>query len=162
MDIPFLGHVSQGALALLIPIIAVVGAFASQMFTVYHRAHRQRELLQLYPAERMAAIDKGIELPPLPADLCRERSWGTLGKYDRGRSNYRGIMTLLVGVAITLALWKTNGGESFWWGLIIVAVGLSQLVIHFLERRDRALHPPAGAAHSTESGDLRSPEDGGL
>ena len=153
MDIPVLGHVSQGALALLIPIIAVIGAFASQMFSVYHRAHRQRELLQLYHAERMAAIEKGIELPPLPAEMIHERSWSVAGTHQSGRGNYRGIKMLLVGAAITVALWKTRGGETFWWGLIIVAWGMAQLVIDFLERRERALNHPAGMAPRAEGGD---------
>ena len=66
---------------------------------------------------------------------------------------------LLVGAAITVALWKTSGGESFWWGLIIVAWGLAQLVIDFLERRERALNPSAGIATRADGGDGRS---GGL
>ncbi len=143
MFIPIFGHIGQGTLALLIPSIAIVGAFASGMFTVYHRARKQREMLQLHHLERMAAIEKGIELPPLPAELVNDRSCGYGARRDPARRHYRGIMTLLVGAALTLALWKTGGHHSFWWGLIIVAVGLGQLVIGLLERRDRRLNPPS-------------------
>ena len=157
MYIPGLGHLGAGALAMLIPIIAIVGAFATGMFAVYHKVHRQREMLQLYHAERMAAIEKGIELPPLPAEFLNDRSYGCGGKYDPARRRYRGVMTLLVGVAITLAMWKTGGDDSFWWGLTIVAVGLGQLVIGVLERRDRAVDPPGAPPPAGGTGNSTFP-----
>ena len=148
MYIPALGHVSQGTLALLIPIVAIIGAFASGMFSVYQKVRRQREMLQLYHAERMAAIEKGIELPPLPPELFNERCCGYTGRRDPIRRRYVGILTLFVGLAITVALWQTSHDHSFWWGLTIVAVGLGQIVIHYLERRDsaanRSVAPPPG------------------
>ncbi len=144
MFIPVLGHISSGVLVMLIPIIGMVGAFASGMFAVYHRTQRQREMLQLYHAERMAAIEKGIELPPLPPELFPERGGACGGKRYLGRSRHRGVLTLLVGAAITVALWRTSGDNDFWWGLIIVAVGLGQLLIGYLERAS-APSSPTGA-----------------
>ena len=158
MYIPGLGHIGVAVLSMLIPIVAIIGAFATGMFAVYHKVQRQREMLRLYHVERMAAIEKGIELPPLPADLNNDHTAGCGGRYDPVRRHYRGVMTLLVGVAITLALWKTGGDDSYWWGLIIVAVGLGQLVIGLLERRDRAVNPPGappqagGTGNSTYAG----------
>ncbi len=157
MSIPGLGHLGAGALAMLIPIVAIIGAFATGMFALYHKAQRQREMLKLYHAERMAAIEKGIELPPLQTELVNDHSYGCCGKYDPARHRYRGVMTLLVGVAITLAMWKTGGGDRFWWGLIIVAVGLGQLVIGLLERRDRALNPPGAPPQAGGTGNSTFP-----
>ncbi len=157
MSIPGLGYVSQGTLALLIPIVAIIGAFASGMFSVYQKVRRQREMLQLYHAERMAAIEKGIELPPLPADLFNEQSWGCTGRRDPTRRRYSGILTLFVGVAITGALWQTGHDNSFWWGLVIVAVGLGQIVIRYLERRDWAANRPVAPPSGTGSGNSTYP-----
>ncbi|MHB1815600.1 MAG: DUF6249 domain-containing protein [Steroidobacteraceae bacterium] len=155
MVIPGLGPVSQGALALLIPIIAIIGAFASGMFAVYHRMRRQREMLQLYHAERMAAIEKGIELPPLPPELFHDSYRGHSGRRcrDRYHYRYRGVVLSLVGVAVTVALWQTGGNKSFWWGLVIVAWGVGLLVIGFLER-DAPSGPPqaGGPGNSTDPG----------
>ncbi len=153
MTIPLFGYVSQGTLALFIPIIAIIGAFSSAMFAVYHKASKQREMMRLYHAERMAAIEKGIELPPLRAEFPHD-----VAQISPTRRRYKGVMTLLVGVAITLALWKTGGNNAFWWGLIIVAVGLGQLVINYLERRDQSVNsagaapPGGGAGNSTYPG----------
>lgn len=160
MYISDLGHLGVQALALLIPTVAIIAIFASKMFAAYHRTLRQREMFQLYHTERMAAIEKGMELPPLPAELLHDRYedayWGPGFRY---RSPYRGVMTVLVGVAITLALWQT-GGNGFWWGLIIVAVGLGQLVISALERNSRNAHPSAIPPQGGPTGNSSHPDRG--
>ena len=107
-------------LSMAIPILAVLGAFTVAIVGTYIHYRRQRELLQLHHAERMAALEKGIELPPLSPELLGS-GWGRSCR--NGRSS--GIVTLLVGVAITFALWTNGGG---WWGLIIVAVGLGRVI----------------------------------
>ena len=159
MIIPVLGHISSGVLAMRIPIIAIVGAFASGMFAVYHRAQRQREMLQLYHAERMAAIEKGIELPPLPPEVFQDQDGGHHGKRYLGRSRYRGVITLLVGVAVTLALRQSPGVSTpWWWGLVIVAVGLGQLLTGYLERDNASA---ASAGPSAQPGSNMDPPRSG-
>src|SRR5580658_1417162 len=59
--IPILGE--------LIPIIAIVMGLSVAMLCLYLDFRKKRELFQLYHAERMAAIEKGIELPPLPPEF---------------------------------------------------------------------------------------------
>ena len=107
-------------LSMAIPIVAILGAFTVAIVTTYIRYRRQRELLQMHHIERMAALEKGIELPPLPAQLLGA-GWGCSARH--GRSS--GIVTLLVGLALTFALWTNGGG---WWGLIVVAVGLGKVI----------------------------------
>ena len=149
MSIP---NTIMGMIALLIPIIAIIGAFSTAMFTVYQRMRRQHEMLQLYHAERMAAIEKGIELPPLPPELFHDPYNGHSGRRFRDRSHYRyrGVVLVLVGIAVTVALWQTSVDNTFWWGLVIVAWGLGKLVIGFLERNN-----PSGAPGA-------SPQSGGV
>lgn len=144
---------------MLIPIIAIIGAFASGMFAVYHRMRRQHEMLQLYHAERMAAIEKGIELPPLPPELFHDPYYGHSGRRfrDRSRYRYRGGMLILVGIAVTVALWQTGGDNSFWWGLVIVAWGLGNLVIGFLERDN----PTGSPGAPPQSGGVGNPPNPG-
>ncbi len=124
-----------------IPIVAILGGISYAAYSMYLRFRRQREMLQMHHAERMAAIEKGIELPPMASEIAHDpsfdihRGYGGVGMPPRRR--YRGLITLLVGIAITVAMWQTDGDNSFWWGLIIVAAGLGQLLIGSLESRDR-------------------------
>ena len=87
----------------------------------------------MHHLERMAAIEKGIELPPLPPQLLNDGyDVGTYRDYRRWRRG-RGLTLIFVGAAVTVAMWQVNGDKSFWWGLIIVAVGLGRLVTEYLE-----------------------------
>ena len=109
-------------------------------------------MLRLYHAERMAAIEKGIELPPLPPELLHDRY---SGGYGSGARRYRGLIMLLVGVAVTLALRQSPGASTQWWrGLVIVAVGLGQLLTAYLERGNASLTP---AGRSSQSGGNTDP-----
>lgn len=112
-----------------LPIVAIVSGISFAAYSMYLKAHRQREALQMYHVERMAAIEKGIELPPLPPELLHDRFDGTVYRqeYRRWRRG-RGWTLIFIGVAVTLAMWQVNGDKSFWWGLIIVAAGLGRLV----------------------------------
>ncbi len=145
-----LGHLSEGTLALLIPIIAIIGVLTSQMFRTHHRMRRERELLQLYHAERMAAMEKGIELPPLPPELFNDRDDRQGGRRLRAscHSRYGGLMLILVGIAVTAALWQTSADNTFWWGLVIVACGVGKLIIGLLERNDPSVNPSGNSLGS--------------
>lgn len=92
----------------------------------------------MHHAERLAAIEKGIELPPLPPEAFHDPYYGVgyRGEYRRWSCGH-GVTLILVGAAVTAALW-TQGGTDFWWGLVIVAWGLGRLVSgHFFEGPSR-------------------------
>lgn len=120
--------------AVAIPIVAIVGGISFAAYSTYLKVRRQRETLQMYHAERMAAIEKGIELPPLPPEVLHDRYYdaGHAGGYRRRRRS-SGVTLLFVGAAVTVAMWEVNRDSSFWWGLIIVAWGLGRLVSNHLE-----------------------------
>ena len=129
--------------AVSIPIVAIVGGIAYAAYSLYLRFRRQRETLQMIHAERMAAIEKGLELPPLPSELLQDRYHGVGHLGDPGRwRRGGGLKMIFVGVAITVAMWQTSGDNSFWWGLVIVALGLGRLASDYLEAR--------GAAHAAD------------
>jgi hypothetical protein len=50
----------------MIAIAAIVMGIGFAMFSLYLHSRRKREFLQMHHAERKAAIEKGIELPPVP------------------------------------------------------------------------------------------------
>ena len=126
--------------AVVIPAVAIVGGLAFAAYSMYLRVRRQRETLQMYHAERMAAIEKGIELPPLPPELLHDRYYaaGYHGEYRRWRRG-SGLTLVLVGVAVTVAMWQADGDRNFWWGLVIIAWGVGRLAGEY---RDRTGSPP--------------------
>lgn len=120
--------------AVVIPCVAIIGGISFAAYSMYLKVRRQRETLQMYHTERMAAIEKGIELPPLPPELLHDRYYGAgyRGEHRRGRRN-SGLTLVLVGIAVTVAMWQANGDNSFWWGLVIIAWGLGRLLGDYMD-----------------------------
>jgi hypothetical protein len=141
--------------AVAIPIVAIVGGISFAAYSTYLKVRRQRETLQMYHAERMAAIEKGIELPPLPPEVLHDRYYDASdrGGYRRRRRS-SGVTVLFVGVAVTVALWEVNQDSTFWWGLIIVAWGLGKLVSSQLDGASGA-PPQAGDGGPVPPGSTR-------
>lgn len=123
--------------AVVLPIVAIVGGISFAAYSMYLKVRRQREALQMHHVERMAAIEKGIELPPLPPELLHDGNYGVgyRREYRRWRRN-SGLTLVFVGAAVTVAMWQSGDGDhEFWWGLVIVAWGLGRVVSEYLERR---------------------------
>jgi hypothetical protein len=122
-------------LALAVPIVAVTLGLATAMLSMWLDFRKKREMYQLHHAERMAAIEKGVDLPPLPQEF--------FGGNKRPQTPYaplrRGLIWLLAGATATLAMWGT-GEKEFWYGLVPVGVGLAYVISYFVERRQK---PPA-------------------
>ena len=108
----------------MIAIAAIVMGIGCAMFSLYLHSRRKREFLQMHHAERMAAIEKGIELPPVPPQFFHDTPTGLGTCCYRRRS---GVVTLLVGVAIMVALWE-QGSNGYWWGLVVIAVGVGRII----------------------------------
>src|SRR6185436_20303464 len=58
-------------MALLIPLVSVVMGIGIGMLAIYFEYRKRKEMFELYHKERMAALDKGMELPPLPEEFFR-------------------------------------------------------------------------------------------
>lgn len=127
----------QSIMGLSIPIIAIVMGIGIGMLSVYLEYRKKRDIVELHHKERMAAIDKGMELPPLPAEFYQDAR-RRCGPTDNLR---RGLVLLLVGVAITVAL-SASGNHAALWGLVPAAVGLAYLLVYFIEKRGATRNDP--------------------
>lgn len=124
------------SLAVLIPIVAIAMGIGLAMLSVWTDYRRKRELFELHHKERMLAIERGMEVPPLPPDFFRsEDDDGTPANPFR-----RGLTWLLVGIALTVALGVSVSLKTAVWGLVPVAVGLAGLISHAASSRNA---PPA-------------------
>ena len=96
--------------AILIPILAVIGTFA-MIITVIIVSGREKELKH---KERLAAMEKGIEIPQEPQKAKRPmfkslRAWG--------------LVLLFLGIILFFALWVQVEFKYSIWGLMPAAIG---------------------------------------
>lgn len=119
-------------IGVLLPFAAIVLGIGIGMLAIYLDFRKKREMFQLYHNERMTAIDRGIELPPIPWEMF---SSSRSGEPPFRRRRRLGLILLFVGAGVSLAL-KAMVGELWWWGLVPVALGLAYLVSAFLDARD--------------------------
>jgi hypothetical protein len=111
-------------LALFIPIITIVLGVAIAIVWIV-TAHRQKvQRFEMRHRERMAAIDKGLDLPADPVEPETVKKTGGL------RS---GLAGLLVGIVLYLALRAVADEDVALFGLIPAAIGLANLVSYFVE-----------------------------
>ena len=118
-------------LGVFIPIIAIVMGIGLAMIGVVTGYQQRRTLIELHHKERLAAIEKGIEVPPPPE--------GLLDKQDVSphRTLLRGLVWLFVGIGLMFAL-PFLDDDLRYMGLIPGGVGLAYLIFYFMVGRKEA------------------------
>ncbi len=132
-----------GVIGVFVPIVAIVCGVVVAVAWIY-ASHRQRmQRADFRHRERLAAIEKGLELPPDPIEVSPPTP------IRRPRHLLRGLVLLFGGVALTVALGQDHE-EAYLFGLLPAAIGLAYLLYYFVEGRresQRALgDPPAGTS----------------
>jgi hypothetical protein len=135
-------------MALLIPIFIVFGCSALPVIYLLLRYLRRRRLFDLYHEERMAAIAKGVEMPPLPDALLYEG--GRARQRAPGRTLLKGLLWLFVGIGLFAAMRVEERHEAIF-ALVPVAVGCAYLVYYMIEGRKAVASTPD---HSDPTGPL--------
>jgi hypothetical protein len=116
--VPLFGIVFAVGLPLSIPIV----------FMALHYRRRRRQM-ELHHAERMAAIERGMEIPPLPVERVDRGQW------PRRRSSLLpGLVWLFVGLAVVISLRRLAADEALL-GLIPASIGLAYLIYYLVEGR---------------------------
>jgi Domain of unknown function (DUF6249) len=123
--------------AIVIPVIAILMGVGFAMLSIWLDYRKKREIYRLYHAERLAAIEKGIEVPPLPTEFFQARP------DERAFRRHRrwGLTLTFLGAALTAALWGTGTGQ-YLWGLLPMAIGVAYLLSSILDAREQG--PPSG------------------
>jgi hypothetical protein len=116
---------------LLIPLAGIVVPLSIPIVWIVLNYRKRRRLMELYHAERMAAIERGMELPPLPLDLIDGRS-------NRRRSSLLpGLVWFFIGLAV-FAGWLISDFDDdlpVIGGLIPLGIGLAYLIYYGVEGR---------------------------
>ncbi len=114
-------------MALLIPIFGIVLGIAVAIVAIV-ASHREKvSRAEFRHRERIAALEKGIELPPDPPEPEIDRKIGSLKN---------GVMGVLIGVVLYFAIREVAADASVaLFGLIPAAIGVANLVSYFVEAK---------------------------
>jgi hypothetical protein len=120
----------------VIPIFGMMFVFGI-MFLDYRK---RKEMLMLHHQERMAAIEKGLELPPMPEGFFKADSEdGDDGKPRSPHSDLGwGLFWLLGGLATLVALYFNRNGKVALYALIPIAIGLHHLIYYYAVGKKKA------------------------
>jgi hypothetical protein len=120
------------SVAVLIPIFGIVFGVSVAIVSII-TGHRQKiQRAELRHKERLAAIDKGLELPPEMEDP------DGAGKRSRSGSLRSGLIGLGIGIVLYFAIGKVADEDVALFGLIPAAVGLANLIFYYVEGRKQA------------------------
>jgi hypothetical protein len=115
-----------GVIGVFIPIVAIVMGIGIGMLAIWSEHKRKAQLLEQNHRERMHAIEKGIELPPLPPNLVSSGNGPSTA--TAAKSLRSGIMLVLIGLLLFFAIDTAGGREGALFGLIPAAIGIANLV----------------------------------
>jgi len=130
-------------LALLTPILSVTVSLGALIVWIVVWYRRRVHEIDCRHKERMAAIERGIDLPPEPVPQPEQMP-------PRSRYLLRGLIWLGIGLAITFGgrdwLRAPMGGS----GWIAVAVGAAYLIFYLVEGRKAAVPKGEAPASGTD------------
>jgi hypothetical protein len=115
-------------MAMLIPILTVTVSLGALIVWIVVWYRRRMHEVDCRHKERMAAIEKGLELPPESLPQPEQMP-------PRSRYLLRGLIWLGVGLAITFGGRDFLGAPVGGAGWIAVAVGTAYLIFYFAEGR---------------------------
>ena len=115
-----------GVIAVFIPIVAIVMGIGIGMMAIWSEHKRKAQLLEQVHKERLAAIEKGVDAPAIPAGLVGFQPSDKVPTFARALRS--GVIWSLVGVALYFAVDNAGGREGAMFALIPLAIGIGQLV----------------------------------
>jgi hypothetical protein len=133
---------NSGDIWVLVPLVSVILGIGMIIVSIVTKHRREMQELDNRHKERMAAIDKGLDLPPDPLAerVSAVRRLNGAGGGSGSRYLLRGLVWLGVGLAIALSdSFLGDGFRAYGW--IGAAVGVAYLIYYALEGR-REVPPP--------------------
>jgi hypothetical protein len=113
-------------MALLIPILGIVLGVGVAIVAIVTSHREKLKRAELRYRERLAAIEKGIELPPDPDAEPPPK---------KGNSLKSGLINLFLGAVLYFAIREVAGDDVALFGLIPAAIGVGSLISYFVESR---------------------------
>jgi hypothetical protein len=120
---------SEDLVALLIPIFGIVFGVGVAIIAIIAGHREKLKRAEFRHRERIAALEKGIELPPDPDPEPNGKRAGSLKN---------GLSGLFLGVVLYYALREVTDGQVAIFGLVPAAIGLANLVAYLVETRRKS------------------------
>lgn len=117
----------------LVPIFGIMFGCGIAVVAIWTSYQRRKHLFELFHQERMAAIDKGVEVPPLPDAFLSEDA----RPYSPRRNLLKGLIWLFVGLGALAGLFGMHE-DALLFALIPVGIGLAYLIYYFAVGRKEA------------------------
>ncbi len=124
---------SPAIFGILIPLAGIIMGISAGMLGMYLSYRKRKEIFALYHQERMAAIEKGVDVPPLPESFFSDSPQPASS--SPRRSLLKGLIWFLIGVALIVALLGADERDVALFGLIPAGIGLAYLIYFFAEGR---------------------------
>lgn len=110
------------SIAVLIPLAGIIFGISAGIVGIVAKHRQMLQRADLRHRERLAAMDKGIELPPELEDPV-----------DRPRHLLTGLVWSFVGIATYFALSALAGSDEAMLAGIPFAIGLAYLIYYFVQ-----------------------------
>jgi len=127
-------------LAVMIPLAGVVLGFSIPIVYTVLDYRKRKALMELHHKERMAAIERGMELPPIPDTIL-----GGPMRIRQPNHLLRGLIWSLGGLGLLVALRAGSGAEFAEYAYIPIGIGAAYLIYYALEGRKLARTKPVDA-----------------
>jgi hypothetical protein len=114
-------------LVFFIPITAIVMGIGIGMLGMWTDHKRKSQILEQSHRERMAAIERGVELPPVPSTSILEASQSAKSSPNPAKILRSGVFMLSLGIVLYFALITVGAAEAAVFGLIPGTIGLANL-----------------------------------
>ena len=116
-------------MALLIPILGIVMGVGIAIIAIL-TAHREKQKrVELRHRERLAAIEKGVELAPDPEPDAGVKKASSLKS---------GLSGVFIGAVLYFALYRVVDEDVALFALIPAALGIATLISYFVESRTKS------------------------
>ena len=139
--------------AVFIPIVAIVFSLSIPIVAIIMDSTKRRRIYELHHKERLAAIEKGVEAPPLPPELF-DKDFSQRNR--RPRHLLHGLVWLLLGLALLVALhFDSHQRQWAFYALIPVGVGLAYLIYYAVEGKKELQELKDAQAGSAPNGPKR-------
>jgi hypothetical protein len=129
-----------------IPIVAITLGIGIGALAIWSEHKRKLELIDRIHRERMLALEKGVEPPPLPPGMVGDLAAKPklVPRYLWPRAMRNGLMMLFGGIVLYFAVNEAGGREGALFMLVLAVLGLANLIYAATIWKQEKEEPPRG------------------